>query len=697
MNPSCSSSVDALPIACFGAALLKVASRCNLNCDYCYVYNHADQSWRTQPKLMDDQTVSQFGLRLDEYVADRDLDRFSVIFHGGEPLLYTAEGLVRLSEKVRSLVRRSCYLEFSLQTNGVLLTEQALDSLAQAGIFISLSLDGPRHIHDLHRLNHLNESTFEDTMEALRRLIAAGPDVFSGVIAVINPSVSPRELFEFFAPMALPRLDLLLPDATHAVPPPGRIEDESCYRRWLEEAFELWFQEYPGLPIRWFDAVLGSRLGVPSPTDVMGLGGVSLIVIETDGSYTDHDVFKIVGDSGPHLGASVFSAAFSDIAKTPKILEHGYRLTLDGLASECKTCPVVEACGGGCVMHRAHPERGLAAPTIYCEEMFGLISVATQVLRESLTKSATGTLEPFTGRASDLVERCCRWRQETEQQANKRAQSLGLDRGTACAAAILLLPAGDGSGNWPLSGEIEPVARWLTSIRIQVNDPRLFTPFLDSIRFLPPSSEEVRYAIDSLDTVEACLRTFDPLLPEAMAVLLSDIIFVESTIPSEGGIFSFSDDKAPNVLYVAPYAGGHPISPDDLADSIYHEFLHQILHHFERSGDLLFDRVHPRFPAPWRPGLRQSGGFLHGAFVFAGLSKYWAALAAKELPSLDPVKARKNADRAARQAAHGIRCLREFSLLTPRGMMVVDSLAAELGVSNERMRAPGAIAVASTL
>ena len=29
--------------------LLKVHSRCNLACDYCYVYQHADQSWRTRP------------------------------------------------------------------------------------------------------------------------------------------------------------------------------------------------------------------------------------------------------------------------------------------------------------------------------------------------------------------------------------------------------------------------------------------------------------------------------------------------------------------------------------------------------------------------------------------------------------------------------------------------------------------------
>jgi hypothetical protein len=349
-------------------------------------------------------------------------------------------------------------------------------------------------------------------------------------------------------------------------------------------------------------------------------------------------------------------------------------------------------------MHRAHPERGLDAPTVYCGEMFGLIAVATQVLRESLAQSATGPVEPFTGKALDLVERCREWRKETEQQANARAQSLGLHRETASAASILLLPTSHKlANNWLAPDEITPITKWLSSIRIQADDLRLVTPFLDSIRVLPLDSTETCYAVNSLDAAEACLNAFDPLLPRAMAALISDIIFVESTVPDEGGIFSFSDDKAPNVLYIAPYAGGRPIPPDDLADSIYHEFLHQILHHFERGGALLFDRVYPRFPAPWRPGLRQSGGFLHGAFVFTGLAQYWGALAAKALPGLDHMKAIRNADRAARQAAHGIRCLREFSLLTPRGMKVVDSLAAELRVPAGPMQAPGILTMADAL
>lgn len=691
---SSSESADARPQARFSAALLKVASRCNLNCDYCYVYQHADQSWRTQPKLISDATLHRFGQRLDEYVAAEGLERFSVIFHGGEPLLFSAEGLARIAATVRGLVRTSCELDFSLQTNGVLLTDDALCTLQQAGISVSLSLDGPRHVHNRHRLNHAGESTFDATMEALQRLSSAEPGVFAGVIAVIDASVTPRELFEFFAPMGLPRLDFLLPDATHAAHPVGRNKDQGLYQRWLQEAFELWFQEYPNLPIRWFDAVLGSRLGVPSPTDVMGFGNVSLIVVDTDGSYTDHDVFKITGDAAGRLGVSVFDAAFVDIAHSALLQEHGYRLTFEGLASECKTCPIVEACAGGCVMHRAHPERGLDAPTVYCGEIFGLVSTATRLLRGSLAEASTDTMDRLPNGGLELVARCTEWREETEVRADEKALSQGLQRGNASAAAILLPGTyGEGSAADGSGSEAQPLALWLSAVRIHAADSRLVEPFTDSISLLSADSAEVRHAIKSLGTIENCLRALDPLLPAAMAALLSDIIFVESTVPDEGGIFSFSDDKAPNVLYIAPYAGGQPIAPDDLADSIYHEFRHQVLYHYERGGELLFDRVFPRFPAPWRPGLRQSSGFLHGTFVFTGLAQFWGAVAEIDLPGLDRTKARRNAERASKQAAHGIGALREFALLTPRGMRLVRDLAREIGVSDEPLQAPGVLAI----
>lgn len=678
--------------AVFTAALLKVASRCNLNCDYCYVYNHLDQSWRHQPKLMSESVVGAFARRVESYIDEAGLDRFSVVFHGGEPLLYSAEGLAHIASILRGCISPSCRLDFSMQTNGLLLTDKALEVLADAGISISLSLDGPKYVNDLHRLGHRGQSSFVPVMAALRLLSSAPPGVFSGVIAVIDPAVSPRDLFEFFAPMGLPRLDLLLPDATHLSRSTASGQAEDRIFLWLKEALELWYREYSALPVRWFDAVLGSRVGIPSPTDAMGLGRVSLLVIETDGSYTDHDVFKIT-PTGAQLSATVFDTDIASIALHPRILEHGFRLTFDGLASECRACPAVESCGGGAVMHRAHPDRGLEAPTVYCREMFTLFSTATTLLRESLQRAAAAqeSGDDYFPAGASLVKRCTEWRSDTEARAARESCASGVIRGTSSAAAVFLSLVSPALKSTTAVRDATPLMYWLERIRVHAADRRLVEPFLDSIEVLPPESVEVEHAMASLAAVEGCLRTFDPFLPEAMSRLISDILFVKSTVPNEQGIFSFSDDHAPNVIYVAPYAGGLPVPAEDLADSIYHEFLHNVLYHIERSGSFLFDRVHPHFPAPWRPGLRPSGGFLHGTYVFTGLALYWRALAANPPTGIDRVKAHENSTRSFGQAVYGILSLREFALLTRRGMQLVETLTSLLGGPFESMGPPGAL------
>jgi len=648
----------------FSSALIKVASRCNLNCDYCYVYQHADQSWRTQPQFVSDETVDVFAGRLDEYVRLHGLTEFSITFHGGEPLLIGVERLVKISERIRSLVESSCTLEFSVQTNATLLDETAVAKLEEAAILVSLSLDGPRFVNDRHRVDHGGRSSFDAVLAALA--ILKGHSIFQGVIAVIDPSVEARDLFRFFEGLALPRLDLLLPDATYERPPEGRAEDPDRYVRWLQEAFELWFREFSAIPIRWFDAILASRAGLPSPTDAMGLGSLSLIVVDTDGSYTDHDVFKITR-AGPALGVTLADTSIEELASHPSLRSHAHRLTLDGLAPECRSCPVVEACGGGSVMHRSHPERGLDAPTVYCRELLSVFELATRLLCESLPQSAAHP-QALALSGPALVSQCRRFAAEGKNAALRRIEV------TSTSANAELPTLDPGSGGQHIH---DAVTRWL-GIRVHADIPELVTHVSDGVRVLARNSLGVQQGVTLLSEAEAILRSFDLHLPRALSALISDVIFVEAASDDDNQIISFSDEGAPNVLYVAPFVGVAPLSADDFADSLYHEFLHHVLYSYERSGKLVHDRNFPRFPAPWRAGLRTSSSFLHGTFVFANLARFWAFRVGHASTAAARTKAGDNAIRFRQKAVYGIDALRKFGLLTARGLALIDQLAAEI-------------------
>ena len=52
----------------FRQYLFKIASRCNLDCDYCYVYHQADSTWRDQPRFMSDAVVDASLERMREHV-----------------------------------------------------------------------------------------------------------------------------------------------------------------------------------------------------------------------------------------------------------------------------------------------------------------------------------------------------------------------------------------------------------------------------------------------------------------------------------------------------------------------------------------------------------------------------------------------------------------------------------------------------
>jgi uncharacterized protein len=73
-----------VPISGF---VIKVASRCNLNCSYCYEYNMGDSSWKKMPKYMEEELFSKTLHRIKSHCDAHQFDNISISLHGGEPLL----------------------------------------------------------------------------------------------------------------------------------------------------------------------------------------------------------------------------------------------------------------------------------------------------------------------------------------------------------------------------------------------------------------------------------------------------------------------------------------------------------------------------------------------------------------------------------------------------------------------------------
>src|ERR1700729_2139111 len=87
--------------------LLKVASRCNLDCSYCYVYHMGDEGWRSQPKRLSSEIRDALARELGSLMREQGRP-FSVVLHGGEPLLLGGAGLDTLLGSLRGELGTTC-------------------------------------------------------------------------------------------------------------------------------------------------------------------------------------------------------------------------------------------------------------------------------------------------------------------------------------------------------------------------------------------------------------------------------------------------------------------------------------------------------------------------------------------------------------------------------------------------------------
>ena len=360
--------------------LLKVASRCNISCDYCYVYHMGDGGWSRVPKLMAPETVRAAAASLHELRADQG-KAFAVVLHGGEPLLLGERRVEDILRSLRGALLDDCPI--SIQTNGVLITDRLLDVCAEWRASLSVSLDGPEHVHDLHRLGHSGESTFAGTMEGIRRLINhrhAG-FLFSGVLSVIDPRSVPEEVYAFLKRVGAPSLDFLYRDGNHTRMPFGKSSFESQeFGRWLARLCDLYFSDPNPVPVRILDDLTKLILGGRGSKEGVGAEEYGILVVDTDGRVAKNDTLKSSFDGADRFAAnwSVHKDRLSEVAQSEEF--RAYHLLQDPTSKECRSCSLRPICGGGMPLTRWREDTGYDNPSVYCEDHKYVIKHITDVV-----------------------------------------------------------------------------------------------------------------------------------------------------------------------------------------------------------------------------------------------------------------------------------------------------------------------------
>lgn len=358
----------------FNEFVLKIHSRCNLACDYCYMYEMADQSWRDRPRRMPDEIATRTAMRIGEHVRAHGLASLTLVLHGGEPLLAGPDLIADLVTAVRAEVGTGVAVHTSVQTNGIGLDDSYLRLFDQLGVRIGVSLDGGAEAHDRHRRFPSGRGSYAAVSAALRRLVDGDyQHLFSGLLCTVELRNDPVETYKSLAAFGPPRIDFLLPHGTWDSPPPGRVpgEPQSPYADWLSAIFDEWYPA-PLTRIRLFDDIMNLVLGGTSSTEAIGLAPSRVVVVETDGAIEQADALKVAYPGAPETGLHVDDDAFDAAMLTPGMAAR--QLGERALADECQTCSIRRVCGGGQYAHRYRAGRGFANPSVYCPDLMALIS-----------------------------------------------------------------------------------------------------------------------------------------------------------------------------------------------------------------------------------------------------------------------------------------------------------------------------------
>ena len=152
-----------------GQLVLEITEDCNLRCAYCVYNDMVEDSRNHGNKEMELSTAYKAIDFIGSHSSKNETP--AVTFYGGEPLLRFSfiQKCVEYSHKVFE----GREVSFAITTNGTTVTPEIAQFLARENFGVTLSIDGPKEIHDDYRLFKNGTGTFASAMGGFKNLVEA--------------------------------------------------------------------------------------------------------------------------------------------------------------------------------------------------------------------------------------------------------------------------------------------------------------------------------------------------------------------------------------------------------------------------------------------------------------------------------------------------------------------------------------------
>ena len=321
---------------------------CNMACTYCFYLEKSQLFAGTQVHRMSEDTLEE----TVKQVLSQGEREVSFGWQGGEPTLMGLPFFRKVVE-LQQLYGKGQSVGNGLQTNGLLLDQEWAEFLGKYKFLIGLSLDGPEHIHNRYRQMRNGKGSWARVVDKAKLLL--DKDVATNALTVINDySVDyPEEIYSFHKSIGLDYMQFIPclepnPRDPSQIAPFSAPQDK--YGKFLCTVFDLWLDDFDGMvastSIRFFDSLFHIYVDLPAPECTLLKECGVYVVIEHNGDVYACDFFV---DPEWKLG-NIKTGKLIDMLNSSK--QNRFGQLKASLPNECKKCPWLLTCRGGCTKDR---------------------------------------------------------------------------------------------------------------------------------------------------------------------------------------------------------------------------------------------------------------------------------------------------------------------------------------------------------
>ena len=249
------SSYEVEPLGGLGHLVLFTTTCCNFRCKYCFEdHSNCKHMDKKIAKPIIDRFIDSYYFNKITNNNSKKNESLKVSFFGGEPLLnldFIKWAVDYIDKQVSGILNVS----YGLTTNGSLLTKEVVDYLASHRFSIILSLDGPKEINDINRVDIKGNGTFDIVAEKIPYLLEKMPGI------AVRPSYVPDVVNKLYSIVAFFR------DMGFTTISPIPVHDTGGVKSsvgWTDEVYSELSKQMWAISQMWYDHVIvkGNKLNI---------------------------------------------------------------------------------------------------------------------------------------------------------------------------------------------------------------------------------------------------------------------------------------------------------------------------------------------------------------------------------------------------------------------------------------------------